>query len=230
MSDRRPPPSAPKLSALEALEEARRAEAARRDAAKEADAKRELAQRLAEEARARFLEERAQKEAEEARLREVEVRREAARRQELARREALRRQEEAREAEEQMARDRAMASQPRSSPRTGPVVQTSIAEGRVRAVLKRLGDDFEILRVYDDLRPEVLAVLWQAQLKRARVQGDLFTVALALTIATRLEQHPDCLLAARVRWSEQEWAVWIDTERKEVLAALTPADRYLTGL
>lgn len=218
MSERRPPPG-PRLSAQEALEKARRDEIERKDA----EEKRALATRLAEEARARFLEERARQDEEEARKATL-------RRQEEERRRAARRQEEEREAEAQKARDRALASQPRPQPRTGPVVTASVAEGKVRAVLRRLVDDFEILQVFDDLRPEILAVLWQAQLKRARIAGDLFTVAMALTLANRMETHPKCLLAARVRWSSQEWAVWIDVERKEVLAALTPADRYLTGL
>lgn len=207
------------MSAQEALDAARHAEAARKVADAEAAQKALLAQKLVEEARARVEAERARRAAEEEK-----------RRAEAARRDAARREQEDREADEQMARDRALSRSPaRSNTRTGPL-EAPINEGRVHAILKRLADDIEILEVYGDIRPEVLGVLWQAHVKRARMERDLPTLALALALAARFEQKPKAMLAARVQWHGKDWAVWVDTERKEVLAALTPADRYLTGL
>ncbi len=238
MSDRRLPPPAPTRakSAQEALEEARLAEAARKEAQVQAQQKRDLAQKLAEEARARFLEERARKEADEQRQRAQRAAEEQRRRAEAARKAAMREEEEDRESEEQAARDRAMATGPVRSgaPKAAPAKtgahEAPILEGRVRAILARLADDLEIVEIYSDIRPEILAVLWQAHVKRARIEHDLPTLALALALATRFDTRAQAMIAARVLWGGEEWAVWLDTERKEVLAALTPADRYLTGL
>lgn len=216
------------MSALEALEEARRAEAEKKRAAEDevrlAEEKRALARRAAEEARERIAaQQAAQRQAAEA---------EARRRAEQARRDEARRVQEQREADDQAARDRAAfgPKRPRpTEPHTGSLART-LAEGRITAVLDRVGDGFEVLDVWSDVRPEVQAVLWQAHIKRARHEGDLRTMAVALVLATAFVDRPKALMAARVSWAGQEWAVWVDTDRKELLAALQPAERYLTGL
>lgn len=213
-----PPPSGAPKTAQQALEDARRAEAERKQAAAEAKEKRALAQKLADEARARMEEQRAREAA-------IDQRRRA----EEARREAARAREEDREAEDQAARDRAMFRTPAPAHRTGPIT-APIVEGKVLAILRRLADDIELVDVFTEIRPDVLGMLWQAHVKRARMERDLPTMALALTLARRFEERPEQILAAKVAWAGTEWAVWLDVERKEVIAALTPADRYLTGL
>ena len=67
---------------------------------------------------------------------------------------------------------------------------------------------------------------------RAVVDHDaaaLATADMLLDAARRLP--PRAFHAARLRDEQGEaWAVFVDTARGTVLAALTPADRYLVGL
>lgn len=223
LAERAQKATAPRRSAQEALDRARAAEetkkaaegarkaqaAADAEEARRAEERREIARRAVEQARERIA---------------------AQQRQQAAERAARERSE----AEDLAAAERAAYAParraPSAAPTTGPL-ETSLAEGRVRAVLERLGEGpFDVLSAWIDVRPEVQVVLWQAHARRARHERDLRGVALCTLVAAALAERPHAVVAARVSWAGRAWAVWLDTERREVLAALEPADRYLTGL
>jgi hypothetical protein len=211
------------LSAKEALEAARRAERE----------KKELAELSVRETK-RLQEEQRQRALEAERRRQDEERRAA----DEARRRAER---EAREAAEQMERDRQAASRPAAAPKrrpiqvaetTGPItspLEALLVEGRVNAMLEALGSDVEVVETYQRFAIDVVSPLWRAHSVRARYDGDLTTTIACEAVYEALTHRPGTVVAARVAFGGREWAVWMDTSRDRILAALEPAELYLVG-
>ncbi len=77
---------------------------------------------------------------------------------------------------------------------------------------------------------EVFRALWRAHLARGRQDQDLQLVALANALLDAVDRLPaGRIVAARVALSGAEWAVWVDLDRTVLIGAAQPADVYLAG-
>lgn len=77
---------------------------------------------------------------------------------------------------------------------------------------------------------DVFRALWRAHRARAVHEGDVGLVATACVLLDAVDRVPQGGLAAgRVTLGPNAWAVWVDLERRSVLGVARPAEVYLVG-
>ncbi len=78
---------------------------------------------------------------------------------------------------------------------------------------------------------EVARALWQSHLARARQEGDPQLVTTATVLLDALGRVPrGQLVAVRATVGGQDWAFWVDDSRQTLVATAFPAEVYLAGL
>ena len=111
---------------------------------------------------------------------------------------------------------------------TMPIPGSSIV--RVTRLISGLLSDATVLEQDPVLHLDVFRALWRAHLARARQDRDLPMLSLCtvlLDAAERLE--PGNLVACRISAGGQEWAGWVDLERDTLLGVAKPVEVYLTS-
>lgn len=82
---------------------------------------------------------------------------------------------------------------------------------------------------------EVFRALWRAHRARAQHEGDVALVATASVLLEAIDRVPAGWIAATRlivggrHTPPETWAVWVDLERRTILAVARPADVYLAG-
>ncbi|MFT4622004.1 MAG: hypothetical protein ACI8PZ_000656 [Myxococcota bacterium] len=89
----------------------------------------------------------------------------------------------------------------------------------------------EIRRTIEVTNREVFRALWFAHRARAVHEGDLGLVSTSSVLIDAADRLGDgCLSAVRVRLSDRDHAMWVDTSRGVLLGVASPPEIYLAGL
>lgn len=217
-----------------------------------ADDPRELARRLAEQAKAKLKSqdedprELARRLAEEAKRRAADnavapaPAIDAPPPEKLTAMQALERERERRRQQEAAAPAPApAASAPTALPPRAPAVDaTSASEttspggtGAVTRIVQAALPNATVVFQAPITQVEVARALWRSHQARAQQEQDPQLVTTAAVVLDALDRVPaGHLVAARATINGKDWAFWLDTSREALLATAFPAEVYLAGI
>jgi hypothetical protein len=105
-----------------------------------------------------------------------------------------------------------------------------VVEGKVDRILGELTSGIDVVDLFMEVPAAVVGPLWQAHQIRALHDGDLALAAMVGAVRQVVSDRVRDVVAARVSWKGDSWAVWFDMDEERVLAVLRPAEVYLIGV
>jgi hypothetical protein len=128
----------------------------------------------------------------------------------------------------------ARTADPRTRPSAYPEARPAAAAGEGRTPESVLAAQLPGARAERPIpvsNADVFRALWLAHRARALHEGDGALLATASVLVDAIDRLPaGRLFAARVSLGGDTWAAWVDTDRGVLLGLVRPAEVYLAGL